>query len=245
MSMFAPGFYKARYPVSVMDASEHAGVGHSIGQCIGAFFADPEKARAPGVMWLGDAGFGLAAFDLETMARFDIPAVAIVNNNNGWMSYMEYSLYGKGWTAMGPQDRPYGTRFLENMRYENMDKIIPGVAGFYVEDPGQIRPTMEKAFLAAEKGGAHGKGGPVVVNVPVDPTIGGAGEMGYYTLLLNAHIPFAKLPKSAKRARRYQLGQPGPQHFPWFDFAKWGFPEIKPEDLPEPWAPTPEDMWMP
>lgn len=46
---------------------QHAGVGHSIGQCIGAYFADPEKAKSPGVMFIGDAGFVLACYDLETM----------------------------------------------------------------------------------------------------------------------------------------------------------------------------------
>jgi thiamine pyrophosphate-dependent acetolactate synthase large subunit-like protein len=245
MSSFAPAFYKARYPSAVMDAAEHAGVGHSIGQCIGAFFADPEKAKAPGVMWLGDAGFGLAAFDLETMCRYDVPGVAIINNNGGWQTGIERTIYGKGWAAKGPQDRPYGEGFLPGIRYENMDKVFPWMQGFYVEDPDQLRPTLEKAFRAAEKGGAHGKGGPALVHVPIEPSMVTAGEMNFFNLLLYGHLPFAKVSKRMKMARRYYLGQPGPANMQWFDFDKWGFPEISPEDLPDSWDPTPDDMATP
>ena len=245
MGSFAPAYYKARYPMAVMDAAEHAGIGHSIGQCIGAFFADPEKAKVPGVMWLGDAGFGIGAFDFETMCRYDIPGVAIVNNNGGWMPAQEYLNYGKGWSAFGPQDRAYGQNFLPGIRYENIDKVFPWVKGFYVEDPDQIRPTLEKAFRAAEKGGAHGKGGPAVVHVPVEPSILQGGEINFYGLLLWGHLPFAKISKHFKRARRYYLGQPGPANMPWFDFAKWGFPELSPEDMPDPWDPISDDMATP
>jgi len=245
MGSFAPAYYKARYPMAVMDAAEHAGVGHSIGQCIGAFFADPEKAKVPAVMWVGDAGFGIGAFDLETMCRYDVPGVAIVNNNGGWMPAQEYQNYGKGWTAFGPQDRAYGQSFLPGIRYENIDKVFPWVKGFYVEDPDQIRPTLEKAFRAAEKGGAHGKGGPVVVHVPVEPSILQGGEINFYGLLLWGHLPFAKISKHFKRARRYYLGQPGPANMPWFDFDKWGFPPLSAEDMPDPWDPISDEMAEP
>jgi len=243
MGQFAPAFYKARYPVAVMDAAEHAGVGHSIGQCIGAFFADPEKARAPGVMWLGDAGFGLAAFDLETMCRYDVPGVAIVNNNNGWMPGQEHLWYGKGWNAMGSQDKPWGQQFLPGLRYENIDQIIPWVKGFYVEEPNQLRPTLEKAFLAAEKGGVNGKGGPALVHVPVEPSIVfPSGNWAWPQHMSIAHLPFAKISKYGKLFRQYLMGQDGPASYPWFDFAKWGFPEVKDSELFDSWDPI-SDEW--
>jgi hypothetical protein len=46
-------------------------------------------------------------------------------------------------------------------------------------------------------------------------------------------------------ARRYSLGQPGPANMPWFDFNKWGFPELSPEDLPDPWDPVSDEMAEP
>jgi hypothetical protein len=173
--------------------------------------------------------------------------VAIVNNNGGWMGGIEYSQYGKGWTAKGPQDQPYGEGFLEGIRYEKMAEVFPWVNGFYLEDPDQIRPTLEKAFRAAEKGGAHGKGGPSLVHVPVERRVrGGAGEIGYYGLLLTGHIPFAKLPKGAKMARRYAMGQEGPANIPFFDFAKWGFPELSAEEvMRDPWEPLSDDLATP
>jgi len=241
MGSFAPAFYKARYPVAVMDAAEHAGVGHSIPMCVGSYFADPAKAKAPGVMWLGDAGFGMGAFDLETMCRYDVPGVAIVVNNGGWMPSQEHLFYGKGFNAFGPQDRPLGHNFLPGIRYEKMSEVFPWVKGFYVEEPNQLRPTLEKAFRAAEKGGAHGKGGPAVVHIPIEPSILMSGELNFYTLLEWGHLPFAKISKRFKKMRRYYLGQPGPANMPWFDFDKWGFPKINPEDLPDLWDPMSDE----
>ena len=157
MGGFAPAYYKARYPVAVLDASEHAGVGHSIAQCIGAYYADPERGKIPGLMWVGDAGFGIGAFDLETMCRYDIPGVAVIIDNGGWMPSQEFFLYGKGWNAFGPQDRPYGQNFLPGIKYAEISRMFPWVQGFYVDEPTKIKETFEKAFRAAEKGGAHGK----------------------------------------------------------------------------------------
>ena len=117
--------------------------------------------------------------------------------------------------------------------------------GFYVEEPDQIRPTLEKAFRAAEKGGAHGKGGPALVHVPVDPTIFTGGEVNFYGLLLWGHLPFAKIPKQFKMLRRYYLGQPGPANMPWFDFDKWGFPQLSAADMPSGWDPVSDDMATP
>jgi hypothetical protein len=81
-----------------------------------------------------------------------------------------------------------------------------------------------------------------VVHVPVEPSILQGGEINFYGLLLWGHLPFAKISKHFKRARRYYLGQPGPANMPWFDFTKWGFPELSPEDMPDPWDPISDDM---
>ena len=70
-------------------------------------------------------------------------------------------------------------------------------------------------------------------------------RINFYMLLEWGHLPFAKISKRFKKLRRYYLGQPGPANMEWFDFAKWGFPELKPEDIPNLWDPVSEEDAMP
>jgi len=242
ISSFAAPFFQARYSSQILDAGEQAGVGHSIGQSIGAYFADPERAKAPALCLLGDAGMGVAGFDIETAARYDIPAVYVVCNNNGWMSSIEYLNYGKGWAAMGPQDRPYGMAFLPGIRYDKMAEVFPWAHGEYVEEPEQIRPALERAFRAAEKGGVHGKGGPAIVNVQMDPTLLAIMTYSAGVSVLYAHIPYKEISKRSKQIRHYYLGQESPTSLPWFDFAKWGFPPV---EAPDPWEPVSDEEAVP
>ncbi len=223
ISAFAPGFLKARYSGQVLDAGEQAGVGHSIGMSIGAAFADPETKNRPTLCLMGDAGFGLAGFDVETAARYEIPAVYLVTNNNGWMASLEYLNYGKGWQVMGPQDRPWGLQFLPGIRYDKIGELL-FCHGEYVEEPSQIRPALERAFRAAERGK------PAVVNVEVDKTLINPVTYSYGMAVQSGHIPYRELPKRGKALRRYFCG-------PIFSFEKYGIPPVS---QPDPWEPVTE-----
>jgi len=229
ISAFADRFFKARYSGQILDAGEQAGVGHSIGMSIGAAFADPETKKRPTLCLLGDAGFGVAAMDVETALRYEIPAVYLVCNNNGWMASVEYMQYGKGWKVMGPQDRPWGMQFLPGLRYDKITEMFPGVHGEYVEEPDQVRPALERAFRAAEKGK------PAVINVQVEPSLINPQVYMAPACLLWAHIPYKELPKRGKAMRRSGLGQ----QLPIFPFDQYGIPPV-PD--PDPWEPvTPEE----
>ena len=245
LSNFAPPFFTCHRSSQILDAGLHAGVGHSFGWSVGAFFADPEETkRAPTLCLVGDAGFGLGGMDIETALRYDVPVVYVVTNNNGWMSAIEYFNYGKNWRALGPQDQPYGEAFLPGLRYYKISEVFPGIHSEHVTEPSQIRPALERAFRAAEKKGYHGKGGPAVVQVDVDLTLitpgvrldGGASSGG-----IQGHIPYRDLPPYGQRARRYgeqelekQLG------VKMFDFDKWGIPPVDPNEPGyeiDPWRP--------
>jgi acetolactate synthase-1/2/3 large subunit len=229
ISGFAPGFFRARYSGQILDASEQAGVGHSIGMSIGAAFADAETKKRPTLCLVGDAGFGVAGMDVETALRYEIPAVYLVCNNNGWMASVEYTQYAKGWKVMGPQDRPWGLQFLPGIRYDKISEMFPGIHGEYVEEPGQIRPALERAFSAAEKGK------PAVINVQVEPSFINPAFYSPPALLLSAHIPYKELSKRGKALRRYCLGQ----ELPIFPFDQYGIPPVP---APDPWEPvTPEE----
>ncbi len=227
ISGFIPPMIKARYSGQVLDASEHAGVGHGIGMAIGAALGDSESKRHPVIAMMGDAGVGNSGFDIETALRYKLPIVYIITNNDGWLTGMKYYYYGKNWDAMGAQDRPQGQEFLHDIRYEKLSQVF-GVHGEYVTDPGELRPALERSLRSAEKGKT------AVMNVIVDPTImNPVTHSNAYVAGFN-HIPWDDLPKRGKAMRRnyYKL-------FPWDEA---GEPELP---RPDNWAPVSEEDMEP
>ncbi len=101
ISGFIPPFPKARYSGQILDASEHAGVGHSVGMAIGAALGDPDAKNQPIIALMGDGGVGVAGFDIETALRYELPIVYLITNNDGWLTGLKYNFYGKEWDAMG------------------------------------------------------------------------------------------------------------------------------------------------
>ncbi|MHB1128230.1 MAG: thiamine pyrophosphate-binding protein [Bacillota bacterium] len=227
MSGFFPGFMRLRYSGQSMDASENAGVGHGVGMAIGAAFADREdgKPNIPILSMMGDAGMGNSGMDVETAARFKLPIVFVVTNNGGWLTGMKYLYYGENWENMGPQDQGIGQQFTEKIRYDLMFQPV-GCHPEHVTKPEQIRPAMERAFAAAEKGQ------PAVVNVEVDPSISNpvTNDPGY--TFAWAHVPWEKMPLRGKAIRRSQI-----RYLAWDEA---GIPEMP---LPDPWDPVNDEGW--
>lgn len=114
------------------------GVGLPFG--LGAKAARPD---APVFVLHGDGSFGLNALELDTALRHGLPVVCVISNNGGWTA----------------RDRPKAGRELGHTRYDLMFGAI-GCHAEHVEDPGGIRPALERAL-------ASGK--PAVVNVVTDP----------------------------------------------------------------------------
>ena len=114
------------------------GVGLPFG--LGAKVAMPDKLV---VVLHGDGSFGLNAMEMDTALRHRLPVVCVISNNGGW-------------TAV---DRFKAGRDLGFTRYDLMFAAL-GCHGEYVEDPGLIRPALERAAAG---------GRPAVVNVVTDP----------------------------------------------------------------------------
>ncbi|TMK55937.1 MAG: thiamine pyrophosphate-binding protein, partial [Actinobacteria bacterium] len=96
-------------------------IGHGIGYALAAALARPGSR----VAWVvGDGSFGFHAMELDTAARFDLPIVTVVMNNQGWSA---------GWI-------PLGVRHYE--------RLAPGFdgEGELVERPEDLRPALERAF---------------------------------------------------------------------------------------------------
>ncbi|MHB1126182.1 MAG: thiamine pyrophosphate-binding protein [Bacillota bacterium] len=225
ISGFFPAFMKLRYSGQALDASEQAGVGHGIGMAIGAAFADREdgKPNVPIVAMMGDAGMGNSGMDVETAARYKLPIVYVVTNNNGWLTGMKYLYYGEDWEAMGEQDHGQGQEFISRIRYDVIGQAL-GCHGEHVTKPEQLKPALERAFAAAEAGQ------PAVVNVEVELSIANPITHDISYTMCWAHIPYDKLPKRGKAIRRNQI-----KAFPWTEL---GEPELP---LPDAWEPVGPD----
>jgi len=149
---------RSTFSGKILDAGEHAGVGHGIGMGIGAQLARPGKQV---FVMMGDGGMGIGGMDVETAVRCKLPVVFLVNNNSTWMAG-SYDMYFK--TYLGEENN---WNITPGVRYDKMFEAT-GCHGEYVERPEQIRPALERAFNS---------GKPAVINVDVDPKVIHRGMM--------------------------------------------------------------------
>ncbi len=133
-----------------LDAGPLGTLGAGAGFAIAAKLARPDKQVA---VLFGDGAFGLHGMEFETMARHNLPIVAVIGNDGQWaqIKHPQKAMLGH---ATAADLRP-------GIRYDLMAQAF-GCHGELVERPEDIRPAIERAF-------ASGK--PAVVNVLTDPTV--------------------------------------------------------------------------
>jgi len=111
----------------------------------------------------GDGGFTMLALgDLLTQVQRKMPVVQIILNNES-LDFVKIEMQEAGVV-------PFGVDF-KNPNFARVAEAM-GAKGIRIEEPGDVREGIAVAL-------AH-KGGPVVVDVVVDP----------YALSLPAHLPF-------------------------------------------------------
>jgi 2-hydroxyacyl-CoA lyase 1 len=156
------GICRAMLPSHVSGTRFNAGttgcMGVGVGYALGAKLARPDL---PVVAVLGDYAFGAAAMEIETAARIGIPVVFVVANNEGIAGHLIQD-------HMLPPDSPRIASLLP-ARYEKLAEMVDGHAE-YVEEPGAIRPALERA-LASDR--------VSVVHVRVDPKATRVGGSNY------------------------------------------------------------------
>lgn len=149
---------RSTFSGKILDAGEHAGVGHGIGMGIGAQLARPGKQV---LVFMGDGGMGIGGMDIETAVRCNLPVVFLVNNNSAWMAG-SFDMYFRAY--LGEKNN---WSMTPGVRYDKMFEAT-GCHGENVERPEEIRPALERAFNS---------GKPAVINVFVDPTVMHKGMM--------------------------------------------------------------------
>jgi acetolactate synthase-1/2/3 large subunit len=99
----------------------------------------------------GDGAFGLNGMEFESMVRQRLPIVSIIGNDGAWgqIKHPQKALIGHTTAA----------ELSQSTRYDKMVEALGGY-GETVEQPGQIRPALERAFAS---------GLPGCINVLLDP----------------------------------------------------------------------------
>jgi acetolactate synthase-1/2/3 large subunit len=147
---FAGRVMETWQPGCWMDPGPYGCLGAGPGQAIGAKLAHPDRQVC---LLMGDGAFGFSAMEFDTMARHDLPVVAVMGNNGIWG--LEHH----------PMKFLYGYSVAAELRPETRYDEVVGALGCHgelVRSPDELRPALERAF-------ASGK--PALVNVLCDPEV--------------------------------------------------------------------------
>ena len=138
------------HPRHRLDAGTYGTMGIGLGFAIAAAVTNPGR-RVVAVQ--GDSAFGFSGMECETICRYRLPVTVIVLNNNG---------IGGGIAELAEDRPPPPNVLLPGARYEKVMEAFGG-RGWYVTEPGELRPALDEAGEW---------GGPALVHVVLDPKAG-------------------------------------------------------------------------
>ncbi|HWI13694.1 MAG TPA: thiamine pyrophosphate-binding protein [Burkholderiales bacterium] len=148
---------RAYRPAQIMNAAyQYGAIGPDVGYTVGAGVAVQRGIGVqaaykghPLICITGDAGFAFTGMEMETLAKYRIPAIVIVYNNNSW---------GTWYPAREDVHRAQLHVFQENLRY---DKVAEGLGahGEYVRRPADLMQALQRSYRIAVS-----EGRPSVIN---------------------------------------------------------------------------------
>jgi pyruvate dehydrogenase (quinone) len=127
----------------------HGSMANALPQAIGAQTAYPGRQV---ISFSGDGGLAMMMGELLTLAQYQLPVkIVLFNNHRLGMVQLEQEAAGL----------PHYGVDLKNPNFAALAEAV-GLTGLRVEDPAQVRPTLEKALATK---------GPVLVDVVTDPNV--------------------------------------------------------------------------
>jgi len=120
-------------PRTRLDAGSYGTMGVGFGFAVAAAVVQKDR---PVVSVSGDSAFGFSGMELETICRYNLPITTIVLNNGG---------IGGGFEDWPADQALPPSALSRTARYEKVCEAFGG-QGFYVEDPADLRPTLDKAM---------------------------------------------------------------------------------------------------
>jgi thiamine pyrophosphate-dependent acetolactate synthase large subunit-like protein len=145
--IFAGRWLRANRPgQGVACGYQFGAIGPDLAMMIGAGAAvqrgvGPQAAYkgAPVLVITSDAGIAYSLFELDTAAKYKIPVIAVVYNNNSW---------GMWPSAVGSARSMHMYLFQENLRYDKMAEGL-GARGEYVKNVEGLREALKRSYKAA------------------------------------------------------------------------------------------------
>ena len=146
---FTGRWLRAYRPGQVVNCPyQYGAIGPDLAMTIGAGAAvqrgvGPQAAYqgAPVVCVTSDAGIAYSMFELDTAAKYKIPVIAVVYNNNSW---------GMWPNAVNSARSMHMYLFQENLRYDKMAEGL-GARGEYVRTQDQFKQALKRSYDAASK----------------------------------------------------------------------------------------------
>ena len=123
-------------------------VGMGLGLSLGVQVARRDK---PVLLLVGDGAVGFTIIEFDTMARHQLPIVAVVMNNRSWAASQHFQELVSG------QNRVTGTQ-LGAARYHDVAKAL-GCEGVHVTELEELGPAIRQAFES---------GRPTCINVEIE-----------------------------------------------------------------------------
>lgn len=151
------------HPLSYIGADGGAGIGSGPGMAVGAALALRDSGRLP-VAVLGDGDFAMGATAIWTAARYRIPLLIVISNNQ---SYFNDEIHQE--TVAHIRGRPVANRWigqqLDDPAVDNQSLAMSlGAQSMAtVSDPAALAPALAKAIAAVAAGGVF------VLDVRVQP----------------------------------------------------------------------------
>ncbi|KAK7109673.1 hypothetical protein V1264_013673 [Littorina saxatilis] len=143
-----------------LDAGTFGTMGVGIGFALaGALWC---RDYAPGkrvVCIEGDSAFGFSGMEIESIARYQLPVVIIIFNNNG----ISFGLKNEVWDVVAEGDRTLSvppTALAPDTRYEKLIEAFGG-SGYLVRTITELRESLAKAMADTKRSS--------IINIVIDP----------------------------------------------------------------------------
>jgi thiamine pyrophosphate-dependent acetolactate synthase large subunit-like protein len=120
------------------DMAMTVGIGAAVQRGVGP--QAPYKG-APVLVLTSDAAMGYSIMELDTAAKYKIPLIAVVFNNNCWGTFTQ---------ALTSPRSLHLYLMQENIRYDKMAEAV-GARGEYVRTPEEFRDALKRSYQAASK----------------------------------------------------------------------------------------------
>ena len=152
-------------------------MGWSYPAALGAQLAAP---GVPVVAMVGDGELLMTFQELATAVQYNIPAVALVLNNQGWQAIRDLQriAFGEGTdyaTMFEREGQPVSPHLADAAR-------AFGAHAVRISQPDEVRPALEEALAARC---------PAVVEVMVDTELGSSGGLapGWWDVPIPSYFP--------------------------------------------------------